>query len=140
MVPVGIKVFGSDLKEIERIGIRLEGIVSKVEGAVAPYAERVGGRSYFEMEIDREQAARYGIHVQDIQDLIMTGIGGMNVTTTVEGRERYPVRVRYMRELRDNPEDLKRIFERTIKGFAEPDHDKPTQKQYENKSLRYPRH
>ena len=108
--PVGIKVFGADLKEIEKIGIQLEGIVSKVEGAVAPYAERVGGRSYFEMDIDREQAARYGIHVQDIQDLIMTGIGGMNVTTTVEGRERYPVRVRYMRELRDNPEALKRIF------------------------------
>jgi len=62
------------------------------------------------MDIDREQAARYGIHVQDIQDLIMTGIGGMNITTTVEGRERYPVRVRYMRELRDNPEALKFEF------------------------------
>ncbi len=108
--PVGIKVFGPDLKEIEKIGIQLEKIVSKVEGAVSPYAERIGGRSYFEMDINRKQAARYGIHVQDIQDLIMTGIGGMNVTTTVEGRERYPVRVRYMRELRDNPEDLKRIF------------------------------
>jgi Cu(I)/Ag(I) efflux system membrane protein CusA/SilA len=108
--PVGIKVFGPDLKEIEKIGIQLEEIVSKVEGAVAPYAERVGGRPYFEMEIDREQAARYGIHVQDIQDLIMTGIGGMNITQTVEGRERYPVRVRYMRELRDNKEALKRIF------------------------------
>ncbi len=108
--PVGIKVFGADLKEIEKIGIQLEGIVAQVDGAVAPYAERIGGRAYFEMDIDREQAARYGIHVQDIQDLIMTGIGGMNVTTTVEGRERYPVRVRYMRELRDNPEDLKRIF------------------------------
>ena len=108
--PVGIKVFGSDLKEIENIGIQLESIIGKVEGAVSPYAERIGGRSYFEMKIDRAQAARYGIHVQDIQDLIMTGIGGMNVTTTVEGRERYPVRVRYMRELRDNPEALKRIF------------------------------
>ena len=108
--PIGIKVFGPDLKKIEAIGIQLETAVGQVKGAVAPFAERVGGRSYFEMEIDREQAARYGIHVQDIQDLIMTGIGGMNVTTTVEGRERYPVRVRYMRELRDNPEDLKRIF------------------------------
>ncbi|MCA9407408.1 MAG: efflux RND transporter permease subunit [Candidatus Omnitrophica bacterium] len=108
--PVGIKVFGPDLKEIENIGIQLEQVISHVKGAVAPYAERVGGRAYFEMDIDRDQAARYGIHVQDIQDLIMTGIGGMNVTTTYEGRERYPVRVRYMRELRDNPEDLKRIF------------------------------
>jgi len=108
--PVGIKVFGPDLKVIERIGIELEEIVSQVQGAVAPYAERVGGRPYFEMEIDRQQAARYGIHVQDIQDLIMSGIGGMNLTQTVEGRERYPVRVRYMRELRDNEEALKRIF------------------------------
>ncbi|MCK5013752.1 MAG: efflux RND transporter permease subunit [Candidatus Omnitrophica bacterium] len=108
--PVGIKVFGPDLKEIEKIGIQLEEIVRKVEGAVAPYAERVGGRPYFEMKIDRKQAARYGIHVQDIQDLIMSGIGGMNITQTVEGRERYPVRVRYMRELRDNAEALKRIF------------------------------
>jgi Cu(I)/Ag(I) efflux system membrane protein CusA/SilA len=108
--PVGIKVFGPDLKEIEKIGIQLEAIVSRVKGAVAPYAERIGGRPYFEMEINREEAARYGIHVQDIQDLIMSGVGGMNITTTVEGRERYPVRVRYMRELRDNPEALKRIF------------------------------
>lgn len=108
--PVGIKVFGPDLKEIEKIGIQLEDLVSEVEGAVAPYAERVGGRPYFEMDINREEAARYGIHVQDIQDLIMSGVGGMNITTTVEGRERYPVRVRYMRELRDNPEALKRIF------------------------------
>lgn len=108
--PVGIKIFGPDLKEIEKIGIQLEKIVSQVKGAVSPYAERIGGRSYFEMEIDREKAARYGIHVQDIQDLIMTGVGGMNITTTVEGRERYPVRVRYMRELRDNPKALERIF------------------------------
>lgn len=108
--PVGIKIFGPDLKEIEKIGIQLEGVVSQVKGAVAPYAERIGGRAYFEMDIDREKAARYGIHVQDIQDLVMTGIGGMNITTTVEGRERYPVRVRYMRELRDNTEALKRIF------------------------------
>jgi len=108
--PVGIKVFGPDVKEIERIGIRLEEIVRSLKGAVAPYAERVGGRPYFEMEIDRRQAARYGIHVQDIQDLIMFGIGGMNITQTVEGRQRYPVRVRYLRELRDNEEALKRIF------------------------------
>ncbi|MDP8266238.1 MAG: CusA/CzcA family heavy metal efflux RND transporter [Candidatus Aceula meridiana] len=108
--PVGIKVFGPDLKEIEKIGIQLEQIVGRVEGAVSPYAERIGGRPYFEIEIDRPQAARYGIHVQDIQDLIMSGIGGMNITTTVEGRERYPVRVRYLRELRDDPEALKRIF------------------------------
>jgi len=108
--PVGIKVFGQDLKEIEKIGIQLEAIVSNVDGAVSTYAERIGGRPYFEIEIDRKQAARYGIHVQDILDLITIGIGGMNITMTVEGRERYPVRVRYMRELRDNLESIKRML------------------------------
>jgi len=108
--PVGIKVFGSDLKVIEEIGIQIEKVVAQVEGAIAPYAERIGGRAYFEIKIDREQTSRYGIHVQDVQDLIMAGIGGVNITTTVEGRERYPVRVRYMRELRDNPDAIKRML------------------------------
>jgi len=108
--PVGIKVFGSDLDKIVEIATRIEGIVSRVEGAVSPYAERISNRPYFEIEIDREKAARYGIKVGDIQHIIMTAIGGMNLTTTVEGRERYPVRIRYMRELRDSPEALKRIF------------------------------
>ena len=108
--PVGIKVFGSDLEQIVDIAIKTEGIVSKVKGAVNPYAERTSSRPYFEIDIDREKAARYGIHVQDIQDIITTAVGGMNITTTVEGRERYPIRVRYMRELRDNPEILKEIF------------------------------
>ena len=108
--PVGIKVFGSDLDKIVEIAIRIEDIVSQVEGAVSPYAERISNRPYFEIEIDREKAARYGIKVGDIQHIIMTAIGGMNLTTTVEGRERYPVRIRYMRELRDSPEALKRIF------------------------------
>lgn len=108
--PVGIKVFGPDLERIVGIAIQIEGIVSKVKGAVSPYAERVSNRPYFEIDIDREQAARYGIKVGDIQHIIMTAIGGMNLTTTVEGRERYPVRIRYLRELRDSPEALSRIF------------------------------
>lgn len=108
--PVGIKVFGPDLKKIEELAIRIEKAVSTVKGAVSPFAERFGGRPYFEIEIDREAAARYGIHVQDIQDIIMAAIGGINITTTIEGRERYPVRVRYMRELRDGAELLQRIF------------------------------
>ena len=108
--PVGIKVFGSDLKVIEAIGIQIEKVVAQVEGAVSAYAERIGGRAYFEIKIDREQTSRYGIHVQDVQDLIMSGIGGVNITTTVEGRERYPVRVRYMRELRDNTDAIKRML------------------------------
>ena len=114
--PVGIKVFGSDLDKIVDIGIEIERIVSKVKGAVSPYAERSSERPYFEIDIDREQAARYGIKVGDIQHIVMTAIGGMNLTTTVEGRERYPVRVRYLRELRDNPEALKRIFVPTSSG------------------------
>ncbi|MFC1808065.1 efflux RND transporter permease subunit, partial [Candidatus Omnitrophota bacterium] len=114
--PVGVKVFGSDLKKIVEIGIKIEKIVSKVDGAVSPYAERISSRPYFEIDIDREKAARHGVKVGDIQHIIMTAIGGMNLTTTVQGRERYPVRIRYMRELRDNPEALKRIFVPTPRG------------------------
>ncbi|NQT90205.1 MAG: efflux RND transporter permease subunit [Candidatus Omnitrophica bacterium] len=114
--PVGIKVFGADLDKIVDIATKIEKIVSRVDGAVSPYAERISERPYFEIEIDREESARYGIKVADIQHIIMTAVGGMNLTTTVEGRERYPVRVRYMRELRDSPEALKRIFIPTPKG------------------------
>lgn len=108
--PVGIKVFGPDLNKTVELAEQIEGVISGVEGAVSPYAERISNRPYFEIEIDREQAARYGIKVGDIQEIIMTAIGGMNLTTTVEGRERYPVRVRYLRELRDSPEAMERIF------------------------------
>ena len=108
--PVGIKVFGPDLNKIVEIATQIEKIVGKVDGAVSPYAERTSSRPYFEIEIDREKAARHGIKVGDIQHIIMTAIGGMNLTTTVEGRERYPVRIRYMRELRDTPEALNRVF------------------------------
>ncbi|MBU4376704.1 MAG: CusA/CzcA family heavy metal efflux RND transporter [Candidatus Omnitrophica bacterium] len=118
--PVGIKVFGSDLKKIEEIAIELEKIVSKVKGAVSPFAERFGSLPYFEIEIDRAKAARYGLRIDDIQDIIMTAIGGENLTTTVEGRERYPVRVRYMRELRDRPEALERIFVSSMMGEQVP--------------------
>ena len=114
--PVGIKVFGPDLNKIVEIASEIEKIVSGVAGAVSPYAERVSSRPYFEIEIDRQAAARYGIKVGDIQQIIMTAIGGMNLTTTVEGRERYPVRVRYLRELRDSPEALKRVFVPTPSG------------------------
>jgi Cu(I)/Ag(I) efflux system membrane protein CusA/SilA len=114
--PVGIKVFGPDLERIVEIAVELEGIVAKVEGAVSPYAERTSNRPYFEIEIDREKLARHGVKVGDIQHIIMTAIGGMNLTTTVEGRERYPVRVRYLRELRDSPEALERVFIPTPQG------------------------
>jgi len=118
--PVGVKVFGKDLKEIERIAVQIEGVVKGVKGAVSPYAERSGDRPYFEIEIDRERAARYGVHVGTIQEVIMTAVGGMNLTTTVEGRERYPVRVRYPRELRDDVTSLERIFVPTATGASIP--------------------
>ncbi|MBU1863142.1 MAG: CusA/CzcA family heavy metal efflux RND transporter [Candidatus Omnitrophica bacterium] len=114
--PIGIKVFGPNLDTAVEIASQLESIVSTVEGAVSPYAERISNRPYFEIEIDRKKAARYGIRVSEIQLVIMTAIGGMNLTTTVEGRERYPIRVRYLRELRDSPEALQRIFVCTAGG------------------------
>ncbi len=114
--PVGIKVFGKDLAKIEEIAIQIQDVVSGVRGAISPYAERFGNRPYFEIEIDRQAAARYGVNVGMIQDVVMTAIGGMNLTTTVEGRERYPVRVRYFRELRDGIESLERVFVPTVTG------------------------
>jgi Cu(I)/Ag(I) efflux system membrane protein CusA/SilA len=114
--PIGVKVFGSDLKKIEEIAIEIENVIRQIPGAMNPYAERIGNKPYVEIEIDREAAARYGIKVGDIQHIIMTAIGGVNVTTTVEGRERYPVRIRYMRELRDNIESLKKIYVPSPKG------------------------
>ena len=118
--PIGVKVFGDDLRKIEEIGIQIENIVREIPGARNPYAERIGNKPYIEIEIDREEAARYGVKVGDIQHLIMTAIGGMNITTTVEGRERYPVRIRYMRELRDSFEALGRIFVPTPSGAQIP--------------------
>ena len=118
--PVGIKVFGPDLQKIEEIAIQIERIMSGVKGAVGPYAERIGNRPYFEIEIDRQQIARYGVRLGDVQDIITAAVGGANITTTIEGRERYPVRVRYMRELRDNAEAIKRIFVPTSSGAQVP--------------------
>ena len=118
--PVGVKVFGDSLSKIVEIAIEIERILRDIPGAVAPYAERADRRPYFEIEIDRRQAARYGVRVGDVQDVIMTAIGGMNIATTVEGRERYPIRVRYARELRDNVEALKRILVPTPSGAQIP--------------------
>jgi Cu(I)/Ag(I) efflux system membrane protein CusA/SilA len=108
--PVGVKVFGENFDVIENMAIEIENILRTIPGARNPYAERIGNKPYIEIDIDRIQAARYGVQVGEIQHLIMIAVGGMNITTTVEGRERYPVRIRYMRELRDSIEDLERIF------------------------------
>ncbi|MBW2058077.1 MAG: efflux RND transporter permease subunit [Deltaproteobacteria bacterium] len=118
--PVGIKIFGSDLKKIEKIAVEIERVVRTIPGALNPYAERVGNKPYLEIEIDRKEIARHGIRVGDVQLLIMTALGGMNITTTVEGRERYPVRVRYMRELRDSVEATKRVMVPSPFGYQVP--------------------
>lgn len=118
--PVGVKVFGEDLSEIVDVAVQVEEVLKTVPGAVGPYAERADKRPYLEIEIDRREVARYGVQLGDVQDIIMTAVGGMNLTTTVEGRERYPVRVRYKRELRDNVEALKRILVPTPFGAQIP--------------------
>ncbi|MFO7688710.1 MAG: CusA/CzcA family heavy metal efflux RND transporter [Desulfobacterales bacterium] len=108
--PVGIKVFGPDLTAIQDIGIRIEGILKEVAGTRSVYAERVAGGFFVDIDIRRDAIARYGLTVGEVQEVIQSAIGGMNITRTVEGRERYPVNVRYPRELRDDVEKLKRIL------------------------------
>jgi len=108
--PVGIKVFGPDLAVLERIGKEVEGAVQMVPGTRSAFAERAVSGYYLDIEIDRAAAARHGLSVGDVQTVIATAIGGMVVTQTVEGRERYAVRVRYPQELRDTPERLASVL------------------------------
>src|SRR5438309_5875194 len=108
--PVGIKVLGPDLKQIEAIGKEIERVLTSVPGTRSAFAERLNEGYYLDLIVNRREAARYGLTVGDVQTLITSAIGGENVTTTVEGRERYPVSVRYKRELRDDPERLKRVL------------------------------
>lgn len=108
--PIGIKVLGSDVREIERLGARIEGILGNLKGTRSVYAERAAGGYFLDFDIDREAIARYGISVEDVQTVIMSAVGGDNVTTTVEGPERYPVNVRYAREFRDDLDELKRVL------------------------------
>ncbi|WP_321317588.1 efflux RND transporter permease subunit [Labilibaculum sp.] len=110
--PMGIKVFGPDLESIEKVGCEIEKHLKQVKGvqAMSVFADRVVGKPYLELEIDRDAISRYGISVKNLQSVISSAIGGMQLTTTVEGRERFPVRLRYAREFRDNPEDIKKIL------------------------------
>ncbi len=107
--PVGIKVAGPDLTVIEGIGRRLEEIIATVPGTLSVYSERVAGGRYVDVDIDRGRASRFGLNIQDVQDIVRTAIGGMNVTQTVEGLERYPVNLRYPQHVRDSVERLKRL-------------------------------
>jgi Cu(I)/Ag(I) efflux system membrane protein CusA/SilA len=120
--PMGIKVYGPDLQTIEKTGYEIEGYLKNVPG-VEPssvFADRVVGKPYLEIAIDRKAISRYGLTIDDMQMYISSAIGGMNLTTTVEGRGRFPVRVRYARELRDNPDDLKKVLIPTPTGVQIP--------------------
>jgi Cu(I)/Ag(I) efflux system membrane protein CusA/SilA len=108
--PVGIKLMGPDIAVLTELGETVEAVVRDIPGTLSAFAERVTGGNYLDFSIRRDHIARYGLTVGDVQDVIMTAIGGMNITYTVEGLERYPVNLRYSRELRDDIEQLKRVL------------------------------
>ena len=118
--PVGIKIYGPDLKELEAIGQRLEPILRGVSGTRSVYAERVAGGYFVDFDPKREELARYGLTVAQVQDVILSAVGGENVTTTIEGRARFPVNVRYPRELRDDLDALGRVLVMTPSGAQIP--------------------
>ena len=118
--PVGIKIAGPDLAELERIGKEVEAVVRALPGTVGAYAERVMGGNYLDFTINRDAIARYGLTVGDVQEVIQTAIGGVNITTTVEGLERYPVNLRYSRELRDDLPALRAVLVPTSAGAQIP--------------------
>jgi Cu(I)/Ag(I) efflux system membrane protein CusA/SilA len=118
--PIGIKIFGSDLQEIEKLGEHIEMVLKDVRGTRSIYAERTSGGYFVDFNLKREQLARYGLSVDEVEMVIMSAIGGENITTTIEGRERYPVNLRYPRELRDDLEKLKRVLVPTMSGAQVP--------------------
>jgi Cu(I)/Ag(I) efflux system membrane protein CusA/SilA len=120
--PMGVKIKGPDLASIEQVGLQVERLLKEVPGvkAEAVIADRIVGKPYLEIDIDRRAIARYGLNIRAVQDVIEVAIGGNTITTTVEGRERYPVRVRYQRELRDSIETLGRILVPAMDGAQIP--------------------
>jgi len=104
--PVGIKVAGPELRQIQQIGTQLETILNEVSGTASVYSERVAGGRYIKVDIDRDRAARFGLNIADVQQVVATAVGGMNVSQTVEGLERYPINIRYPQSYRDTPEQL----------------------------------
>jgi len=120
--PMGVKIKGPDLETIERVGLEIERLLKEVPSVEASMviADRIVGKPYLEINIDRTAIARYGIHLKKVQDVIEVAVGGKRITTTVEGRERYPVRVRYMRELRDRTESIERILVAAADGTQIP--------------------
>jgi Cu(I)/Ag(I) efflux system membrane protein CusA/SilA len=118
--PLGVKIFGDDLETIERTAIEIEQAVSAISGTRSAYADRSTGGFYVDIQPDRAQAARYGLHPGHINDVVQTAIGGMRITTTVEGRERYAVSVRYARDFREDPAALERVLVETPTGLQIP--------------------
>ncbi len=118
--PIGIKVLGADLAEIERVGLELERILATVPGTRSVFAERVAGGYFVDFQLDRDAIARYGLSVEDVQMVITTAIGGENVSTILLGRERYPINVRYPRELREDVDRLGRVLVPTPAGAQVP--------------------
>jgi len=114
--PVGIKIGGPDLQTLEDIGREVEAVIRQVPGTLSAYSERVFGGNYINFKIDRDAIARYGLTVDDVQDVLQSAVGGMNISMTVEGLERYPINLRYSRELRDDVESLRRVLVSTPTG------------------------
>jgi len=118
--PVGVKIHGADLNQIQQIGEQIERVLTQVPGTRSVYAERTGGGYFLDFNLRRDEMARYGLSVDDVEDVIMSGVGGENVTTTVDGRERYPVNVRYFRDFRSNVGALNRVLVATPSGAQIP--------------------
>lgn len=117
---MGVKIYGGDLGEIERLGLQIESLLKEVPGATDIVADRIVGKPYLEFHIDRDRIARYGVNIRDVQDVIEVAIGGMNLMESVEGRERYPIRVRYLREFREDIPELEKILVPTSAGAQIP--------------------
>jgi len=118
--PVGVKIFGADLKKIQEIGQEIEHTLGQVPGTRSVYAERTSGGYFLDFDLKRDELARYGLSIDDVQGYIMSAVGGENVTTTVEGRERYGVNIRYYRDFRSNVDALNRVLVSTPSGAQVP--------------------
>jgi copper/silver efflux system protein len=114
--PIGIKVYGADLNEVQRIATEIEGVLPQIQGTRNVFAERTGGGYFIDFDWNRKEIARYGLSIDDVQEVVMSAIGGENVTTTVEGRERYPVNVRYFRDFRSDLSKLGRVLVPVMNG------------------------
>jgi Cu(I)/Ag(I) efflux system membrane protein CusA/SilA len=117
--PVGVKIYGADIQEIQRLGTQIESLLPKIQGTRNVFAERTGGGYFLDFNWKRTEMARYGLSMEDVQGVLMSAIGGENVTTTVEGRERYPVNVRYLRDYRSDLDKLSRVLIPVMGGQAQ---------------------